>query len=867
MRCMKKYVLLLLLISSVQAIYAQTTISGSVTDADQNALPNAIITIKESGKAIAFTTTKSDGCFRLTFTSTERHIVISAEKMSFKKVERSIDNKDQTLSFSLKEDATQLMEAIVSAPVVTRIGDTLRFNLPALVSKGDVSLEDALKKVPGISIGESGDISYLGKAISNFYVEGLEMLNGNYTLATKNLPAEHVASVEVLNNHQAIKMDENRISDNVALNVKLKKDAMFKPVGTSEIAGGYSSERLLYTAGATGMMFGKKTQSIVSIKTGNVDDFAMSQTAVHTLSEGVSATHLAVNAVGELNGKTPSLSKLRYLNIYGRLVTANTILKINEDKTLRINMSYAWQQEMNRYSSSSLYYIGNEDFLSLTINSEAKTSTRMPKVNIEFTQNSADRYLRNTFNYSSDFSNNDLPVVENGTAIDQRQNVSSFLICDDLIWSFKTGKWEWSAVTKLQFANTPFVKLNISSSNTSYNASQTASSRTLNIYQQLSTSYSWKQFRLYFPFTLDVSDNALNTELHRNDAPIENILKGIDGKVQVRPYLYYDSTNNRLKLSISLGLRGMLVKGNDISRNTSLQDYWKIDVNPSSNITYTISPESDLQFSSSMSHHYGDFTSFLVSPFMQNYRSVISRPGILAQNRLSTSSLSWRYNNPVSLWFGSWRLGYTDTYSNLISSMFITDNTSSSSSVHNDNHSRTVSTNADVTKRLATIGGKFVVRGGWNWSENNLIQQNTHVTYYGRGVNVGANFNINPKKWIEADMSVNWRLTKSTYSSVRNTYKNLTGTVKFSLFMFNGFVIQTDMDYSHLELSDGSYKDLALFDASASYKIKQFTIRISANNLLDQKAYSYTVFNGLNIHSYDFALRPREIMLSIQFTI
>lgn len=86
-------------------------------------------------------------------------------------------------------------------------------------------------------------------------------------------------------------------------------------------------------------------------------------------------------------------------------------------------------------------------------------------------------------------------------------------------------------------------------------------------------------------------------------------------------------------------------------------------------------------------------------------------------------------------------------------------------------------------------------------------------------------------------------------------------------FVLKGLVIQTDMDYSHLQLSDGRYKDLALFDASASYKIKQFTIKLSANNLLDQKAYSYTVFNGLNIHSYDFALRPREVVLSIQFTM
>jgi len=864
---MKRFTAVLCWVFLTNLLSAQTIITGSVKDEGGDVIAGAIVTVKDAEKTVAFAITKSDGSFKLTVNSEKKELQISASMMSYAKEERVIENLTQTLDFVLKEEKTQLKEAVVSAPVVTRIGDTLRFNLPALVSRGDVSLEDALKKVPGISVAESGEIRYLGRAISNFYVEGLEMLNGNYTLATKNLPAEHVASVEVLNNHQAIKMDQNKISDNVALNVKLKKDAMFKPVGTSEVAGGYSAERLLYTIGATGMVFGKKAQAIVSAKTGNIDDFAVSQTTVRTLATGPSATHLAVNAIGALNGNAPLLSKSRYLTIDGRLVTANTILKLTEEKTLRINTSYAWQREKNRYSSSSLYYLGDEDYLTLALDSEAMCSTHMPKLNIEYTQNSAGKYLRNTFNYSGDFSDNALPVVENGTAIDQRENVSSYFISDDFMWSFRTGKWEWSSLTQLQYAKTPTLRLDVSSTHAPYNASQTASSRTFNIYQQLSTSYSWKRFRFYLPITLDVKDHLLETGLNKDGLLAENMVKGIDGNLLVRPNVSYDSPDNRLKSSLSLGLRGVLVKGNDALGNSPLQDYSRIDVNPSFNMTYTISPESDLQLNSSMSHNYGDFTSLLANPFMQNYRSVLSRPGILAQNRIASMSLSWRYSNPISLWFGSWRLGYTDTHSNLMSSMFITDDTSSSSSVQSDNHSRTVSANADITKRISSIGGKFVVRGGWNWSQSGIIQQNALVTYYGRGVNAGADININPVKWLEADMSVNWRLTNSSYSSVQNTYKNLTGKAKLSFFVLKGLVIQTDMDYSHLQLSDGSYKDLALFDASASYKIKQFTIKLSANNLLDQKAYSYTVFNGLNIHSYDFALRPREVVLSIQFTM
>ena len=864
---MRRLAILLSLLFLSGVISAQTIITGSVKDENGEAISSAIVTVKDAKETVAYTIAKSDGHFKLTFNNDKKELLISVTMMSYTKEEKIIGNVTQTIDFVLKEEKTQLKEAVVSAPVVTRIGDTLRFNLPALVSRGDVSLEDALKKVPGISVAESGEIRYLGRSISNFYVEGLELLGGNYTLATRNLPAEHVASVEVLNNHQAIKMDENKISDNVALNVKLKKEALFRPVGTSEVTGGYSSDRLLYTIGATCMLFNKKAQVIVSAKTGNIDNFAESQTAVRTVSAGSSASQLAVNAIGELNRNAPSLSESRYLIIDGRLITANSITKITEEKTLRVNTSYAWQREKNQYSSSTIYYLKEDDYLTLAQSSDAVSSAHMPKLNIEYVQNSANKYIRNTFNYSGDFADNALPVVENGTHVDQRQIVSSYHISDDLTWSFKTGKMEWSAITLLLYAKTPSLRLNVTSSYAPYNASQTASSRTFNIYQQISTGYSWKHIRLFLPITLDVKDNILETGLYKDNLSVDNMIKGIDGKLLVRPNFTYDSPDNRLKTSFYLGLRGVLVKGNDNLGNSPLQDYRKIDVDPSFNMTYTISPESELQLNSSMSHNYGDFTSLLVNSFMQNYRSVLSRPGIIAENRLATTSLSWRYSNPISLWFGSWKIGYTDTHSNLISSMFITDDMSSSSSVQNNNHSRTVSTNADITKRISSIGGKFVVRGGWNWSQSGIIQQNALVTYYGRGVNAGADININPVKWLEADMSVNWRLTNSSYSSVRNTYKNLTGTAKISFYVLKGLVIQTDMDYSHLQLSDGRYKDLALFDASASYKIKQFTIKLSANNLLNQKAYSYTIFNGLNIHSYDFALRPREIVLSIQFTM
>ena len=189
---MRRLAILLSLLFLSGVISAQTIITGSVKDENGEAISSAIVTVKDAKETVAYTIAKSDGHFKLTFNNDKNELLISVTMMSYTKEEKIIGNVTQTIDFVLKEEKTQLKEAVVSAPVVTRIGDTLRFNLPALVSRGDVSLEDALKKVPGISVAESGEIRYLGRSISNFYVEGLELLGGNYTLATRNLPAEHV---------------------------------------------------------------------------------------------------------------------------------------------------------------------------------------------------------------------------------------------------------------------------------------------------------------------------------------------------------------------------------------------------------------------------------------------------------------------------------------------------------------------------------------------------------------------------------------------------------------------------------------------------------------------------------------------------
>lgn len=60
--------------------------------------------------------------------------------------------------------------------------------------------------MPGIEVKADGQITYNGQWINEFYIEGLDMLGGNYGVATRNIDANDIGAVQVLQNHQDMKL-------------------------------------------------------------------------------------------------------------------------------------------------------------------------------------------------------------------------------------------------------------------------------------------------------------------------------------------------------------------------------------------------------------------------------------------------------------------------------------------------------------------------------------------------------------------------------------------------------------------------------------------------------------------------------------
>jgi hypothetical protein len=102
---------------------------------------------------------------------------------------RFVAARTQRVDFAVRENPTEIREVIVRAPAVTRRRDTLTYTVAKYADVTDRSIGDVLRKMPGIEVAKSGEVKYNGKAINKFYIEGLDMLEGRYGIATNNVRA------------------------------------------------------------------------------------------------------------------------------------------------------------------------------------------------------------------------------------------------------------------------------------------------------------------------------------------------------------------------------------------------------------------------------------------------------------------------------------------------------------------------------------------------------------------------------------------------------------------------------------------------------------------------------------------------------
>lgn len=236
-------------IFTINFLFAQTTISGSVVDSTQVPLTGAsIILLQQADSVLAkFAITQKDGSFTLREVPAGQYW-LRVTFVGYENYTEALVLEEQARidigQIIIREQAETLEEVVVEAehaPIVVN-GDTISYNTHAFRTRPNAAVEELLKRLPGVEVGRNGDIKAQGKDVDRVLVDGKEFFGDDPKIATQNLPADIVDKVQVYDRKSETAeftgVDDGERS--TTINLSLKEDKKQGYFGTLE--GGYGTE-------------------------------------------------------------------------------------------------------------------------------------------------------------------------------------------------------------------------------------------------------------------------------------------------------------------------------------------------------------------------------------------------------------------------------------------------------------------------------------------------------------------------------------------------------------------------------------------------------------------------------------------------
>lgn len=252
MRALAFYILLLFCVAATTA-HGQPTpttgkLTGQIVDTISNNVNRATISLMQASDTLNVKRTLSDstgsfGFEHLAFNTYILRIAFQGYEVVNRYVYLSSENPDLNLGdITLQESLNELGTVIVTAVVpVTFKGDTTEFNADAFGTKPHATVEDLLKKLPGVEVGKDGSIQSQGEAVPRVFLDGKRFFGGDDPkLATQNLPKDMVDKIQVFDG-KSDKAEFTGFDDGntiKTINIVTKKDKRKGWFGKSSAGGG-----------------------------------------------------------------------------------------------------------------------------------------------------------------------------------------------------------------------------------------------------------------------------------------------------------------------------------------------------------------------------------------------------------------------------------------------------------------------------------------------------------------------------------------------------------------------------------------------------------------------------------------------------
>lgn len=859
-----------------QIVCAQIRLNGNVSDRDGQPL-EAMVTVMDGGKIVAHTMADGAGVYVLTFMTKSDSVTVRASMLGYtpykKKVAASSGRIDLTL-----QGGNVLKEVSVVADKITERGDTLSYNVAAFKDEADRVIGDVIKKMPGLEVSETGRISFNGKEVKKFYVEDMDLLQGRYGIATNNVSANDVASVQVYQNHQPIRALKDVLpSEDITINLKLKSSA--KGTWSVSALGGSGYKPALWAAELTAMYFGRKVQNISYYKGNNSGTDVNSEQ--QSKNDDDLPTFVNKAPLSVTSPPVPGIAARRYIDNKSNAISINQIFKTDSLTTLNFNIGYYYDQlRKNGSSLSQQYEPISGDYRSIL--QEIKSCSYINSLSGETTlkRNGDNTYLNNTLNVKACWNRDVATAATSGsftsatTTVDQHLDNPTLEITDRVSLVRKSGKRAWEIYLSTGWNHRP--------QSLSVAKNSDAVSKSENLVQNykidaalanLFTTHSLmiNKVRLYTGIFADINVENIRSELDGMQLTDRSLAQNdfLFGKLNmgVQPKISYGLRQFYMELTIPLYYeRQWLDERLDGARS---QGWNYVGFLPQMHITYSMGRNwlvFDLNYNRMRDNSQRASRGIVMTDYLSFKRSEIERTII---DEMLTSNMVYRFSNPFRQIFGNASLSWNRFRHNNITGYDYDGLSTVSVTMPLRNTSNRYTVTANLNKGLSFWDTTIKMGASASLYKGNSLIDKSLFAFSTKSWSSSVLVSTTPSGWMSAALAFAYGENRSESKGVEVNspwVRTWTGRADINFYPLKNLIVNVAAENNYTNLTSGN-RNVWFSDAKITYRNGRFEWNLAFNNIFNLKAFTKVSYTEMNIYTSTYRLRERNVMLTARMKI
>lgn len=876
-----KYLILFVFLGFGNSLFAQTLITGILKTVPGKTVENANVILYElkNDNIVAYSISDQKGNFSLSFSHHSDSLRLEISLIGFEKMVKSIANKKgQHYPLTLVPATTILADVLIKQEPIQITGDTINYLTKSFADKSDRVIIDVIRKLPGIQVTKTGQILFNNKSINKFYIDGKDLLESRYSIASNNLSTDAVEQIQVLQHHQPISLLNGiDASDRAAINIKLNKNAKTKLLANGHVGLGIAP---LATDNSLALLkFSKEIQFINTVKHNNVGLNLDQEINDQSLSAALYASAgINQELVSLVKASPPPINQERYWFNNNTLATGNYLLGISKTFDLKFNAAFEHDQLREQASAITRIYLA-EDTITIHENHNGLSGYYKLQTGLTLQANTKKIFLKNTLQLQRIWSNGtDLLTPAN---INQELKNPFVNLSNDLAGMLKIGNNLIGINSYTTYTNMP-QRLQISpgqfpailNANEAYDG-LLQKVQLKGFFTDNAATYRNKTGKLSFSNKLGILvqlqtlNNDLNTLQHGALQPLDDRFNNEIRRNRVRVYNEANVNLSSNGFNLSFGLKTSInaLENTDKSSEESTTRFF---LNPNLNLRYMFNSfwETNINAATSNNIGYNGNSSFI----LQNYRSLQRNDIPLQESGSKNISYGLSYKNIINAVYSNLELSYALRHANTIMSTRYDGILSTRTALLQDNPYTDFNLGWNINKYYLFLKTAFNLSLKYDNIKSKQLQQGVLIDFLSNNYMLSTTINSKIGKKIVLEHALDLTIDKTSSKSGHEEQRYATVTYLKQHLMFKYFFqneFQTHLNLEQYHNNAGNLKGLNYYFADLTLQ------RSMIKPKLDFSITLANVFNTRSYHSYlndnntlfisDYKLRGRMLMCKVGF--